>query len=74
MARAIAVGIPLEMDATLDRETGQSNGFTIPEADRDVYKDRLSLSKSKSIEGIPCDDPDQDKETRFESPVIIHTW
>ena len=74
MARAITVGTPLEIDATLDRVTGLSNGLTIPEADRGVHKGHLSVLKHKSIQGIPWEETDDDLESRFEQPVVVPTW
>ena len=49
MARAIAVGIPVEIEHRLNRETGQANGVAVPEADRNVFKEKLSIRKRKSI-------------------------
>ena len=44
-ARAISVGIPLDVEANMDRQTLSANGMAIPEADREVNKSKLVLLK-----------------------------
>ena len=68
MARAIAVGIPPDVVATLDRGTGLSNGQAVPEADRAVHTKRLGFAKQKSIPAIPI--VDEDGEVIGERPNI----
>ena len=45
IARAISVGIPVELEFRLNRSTGQSNGVSVPEADRTEHKAKLAILK-----------------------------
>ena len=45
IARAISVGIPVELEFRLNRSTGQSNGVAVPEADRTEHKAKLAILK-----------------------------
>ena len=79
MARAITVGVPVEIDHRLNRETGQANGLAVPEADRGVFKKKLALLKRRSIEAIPIDNSIEEEERkelemRFQEPVLVHAW
>ena len=64
MARAITVGVPVEIDHRLNRETGQANGLAVPEADRGVFKNKLALLKRRSIEAIPIDNSIEEEERK----------
>ena len=64
MARAIAVGIPVDQDHQLNRETGQANGFAVPEADRTVHKDKLAVMRRKSIQAIPVENSQEEAERK----------
>ena len=67
VARAIAVGIPAELNYQLDRSTGQSIGVAVPEADRAVHKEKLVVLKRSAIQAIPLESQaEEGAEHRFE--------
>ena len=61
LARSISVGIPPDVEATLDRNTGFSHGQAVPEADRGENKEKIGLRKLFSFPAIPIQDEENDQ-------------
>ena len=60
LARSISVGIPPDVEATLDRHTGFSHGQAVPEADRGEKPEKIGLQKLLSFAGIPIEEEEND--------------
>ena len=56
--RAIQVGLPPEVESTLNHNTRFSYGVAVPEADRDVHSERIYFKKKFAIAAIPVVDED----------------